>query len=244
LNPISAILVLARTLGLASTAPALATPGLEPRFRLVLAIALAAVVAPVVGPGIEVPSGWLNLGLACLGEVVIGAGLGWAAGLIVAGARQAGELVGAQAGLSAAALFDPDAGDEMTPLGHLYGLVALGVFLALDGPLGLVRALVESFETMPVGGLPLSVEGAEVVFAQVGRALTLAVRGAAPAAIALTLAGVALGLIGRAAPSLPMVALSLPLRYLLGLLIAILGAVTLAGTLAVAWRAGPLYGTG
>jgi flagellar biosynthesis protein FliR len=244
LNPISAILVLARTLGLATTAPALATPGLEPRFRLLLAIALAAVVAPVVAPGLEVPSGWLNVGLACLGEIVIGAGLGWAAGLIVAGARQAGELVGAQAGLSAAALFDPDAGDEMTPLGHLYGLVAMGVFLALDGPLGLVHALVESFEAMPVGGLPLSVEGAEVVFGQVGRALTLAVRGAAPAAIALTLAGVALGLIGRAAPSLPMVALSLPLRYMLGLLIAILGAVALVGTLAVAWRAGPLYGTG
>jgi flagellar biosynthesis protein FliR len=244
LNPISAILVLARTLGLAATAPALATPGLEPRFRLLLAIALAAVVAPVVAPGLEVPSGWLNVGLACLGEIVVGAGLGWAAGLIVAGARQAGELVGAQAGLSAAALFDPDAGDEMTPLGHLYGLVAMGVFLALDGPLGLVRALVESFEAMPVGGLPLSVEGAEVVFGQIGRALTLAVRGAAPAAIALTLAGVALGLIGRAAPSLPMVALSLPLRYMLGLLIAILGAVALAGTLAVAWRAGPLYGTG
>jgi flagellar biosynthetic protein FliR len=244
LNPTAAILILARTLGLAATAPALATPGLEPRFRLLLAIALAAVVAPVVAPGLEVPSGWLNVGLACLGEIVVGAGLGWAAGLIVAGARQAGELVGAQAGLSAAALFDPDAGDEMTPLGHLYGLVAMGVFLALDGPLGLVRALVESFEAMPVGGLPLSVEGAEVVFGQIGRALTLAVRGAAPAAIALTLAGVALGLIGRAAPSLPMVALSLPLRYLLGLLIAILGAVALAGTLAVAWRAGPLYGTG
>jgi flagellar biosynthetic protein FliR len=243
-NPIAAILVLARTVGLVATAPALATPGLEPRFRLLLAIALAGVVVPVVGPGVEVPLGWINIGAACLGEAIVGAGLGWAAGLIVAGARQAGEIVGAQAGLSAAALFDPDAGDELTPLGHLYGLIALGVFLALDGPLGLVRALVESYDAVPAGGLTLSIEGAEMAFGQVGRALALAVRAAAPAAIALSLAGVALGLIGRAAPSLPMVALSLPIRYALGLLIAMLGAVTLAATLAASWRAGPLYGTG
>ena len=61
-------------------------------------------------------------------EVLVGAGIGWSASLVIAGARQAGEIVGAQAGLSAAALFDPEAGEDLTALGHLYGLVALGVF--------------------------------------------------------------------------------------------------------------------
>ena len=109
--------------------------GSEPRFRLLLAVALAALIAPVVGPGMASPTGWGDVAAACIGEAVVGAALGWAAGLVIAGARQAGEVVGAQAGLSAAALFDPDAGDGLTPMGHLYGLVALGVFLALDGPL-------------------------------------------------------------------------------------------------------------
>ena len=240
MNPISAILVLARTLGLGATAPALAAPGLEPRFRLILAVALAAVIAPVVGPGLTVPSGWSAIALACLGEVIVGAALGWSAGLIIAGARQAGEIVGAQAGLSAAALFDPEAGDELTPLGHLYGLVALGVFLALDGPLMLVRTLAESYEAMPVGELGLTLETAELAFGRVGRALALAVRAAAPTAISLSLAGVALGLIGRAAPSLPLATMSLPVRYALGLVLAMLGAVALAGTLAAAWSAWPI----
>lgn len=242
MNPISAILVLARTLGLVATAPVLAAPGLEPRFRLLLAIALAAVVAPAVGSGMEVPSGWMAVGVACLGELVIGAAMGWAAGLVVAGARQAGEVVGAQAGLSAAALFDPEAGDGITPLGHLYGLVALGTFLALDGPLMFVKSLMESYEAMPVGGVSMSEETAEMAFGHVGRALALAVRASAPAAIALTLAGVALGLIGRAAPSLPSATMALPARYALGLVFAILGAAALAGTLVAAWRAWPMAG--
>jgi flagellar biosynthesis protein FliR len=188
------------------------------------------------------PTGWGDVAAACAGEAAVGAALGWAAGLVIAGARQAGELVGAQAGLSAAALFDPDAGDGLTPLGHLYGLVALGVFLALDGPLMLVRALVESYEAMPAGGLAMSDDLADLAFGHVGRALALAVRASAPVAIAMTMAGVALGLIGRAAPSLPMATMALPVRYALGLVLAILGAAALAGTLAAAWRAWPLGG--
>jgi flagellar biosynthetic protein FliR len=241
-NPSSTILVLARTLGLVATAPSLAAPGLEPRFRLLLAVALAALIAPVVGPSMAVQTDIPAIAVACLGEALVGAALGWAAGLVIAGARQAGEVVGAQAGLSTAALFDPDAGDGMTPMGHLYGLIALGVFLALDGPLMLVRALVESYEVMPAGGLGMSSEMADIAFGHVGRALALAVRASAPVAIAMTLAGVALGLVARAAPSLPMATMALPVRYALGLVLAILGAAALAGTLATAWRAWPMVG--
>ena len=69
-----------------------------------------------------------------------------------------------------------------------------------------------------------------------GRALALALRASAPPALALTLAGLALGLLGRAAPSLQLVSLSLPARTLLGLALAMLGLATLAATLAAAWR--------
>lgn len=242
MNPTSALLVLARTLGLVATAPALAAPGMEPRFRLLLGLALAALIAPVVGPSLATPTDLSAIAMTLVGEAVVGAALGWAAGLVVAGARQAGEVVGAQAGLSVAALFDPEAGDGMSPMGHLYGLVALGTFLALDGPLMLVRALVESYEAMPPGGLGISGDLADVAFGHVGRALALAVRAAAPVAIATTMAGVALGLVARAAPSLPLATMALPVRYALGLVLAILGAAALAGTLAAAWRVWPMAG--
>ena len=97
-------------------------------------------------------------------------------------------------------------------LGRLYGWIALAVFLALDGPLVLVRALVESYQAIPAGRLLISQETAELAFGQVGRALELSLRAAAPPALALTLAGVVLGWLSRAAPSLPFVALALPIR--------------------------------
>lgn len=236
-------LALARAAGLAWSAPVLAAPGLGARPRLLLAALLAAVLAPTAGGAAAAGLTWPAVGLACLGEAVVGAALGWSAALVVAGARQAGELVGWQAGFAPAALFDPESGDEMTALGHLYGLVALGVFLALDGPLALVRALVESYRVVPAGELFAAGSAGEglsaLAFARVGQALALALRAAAPAALALALAGVALGLLGRAAPSLQLVTLAVPVRAALGLLLVLLSLATLAATFAAAWSAWP-----
>lgn len=250
ISPIVWSLVLARVLGLAWTAPALATPGLGVRFRLALAALLGAVVLPVVGPSlaaaaaVPVPSSGVAVARAGLVEVLIGAALGFSAALIVAGARQAGELVGLQAGLSPAALLDPEAGAELTPLGHLYGLVALAVFLALDGPLKLVHALVESYQLLPLGGVALTLGTVQQAFGHVGAALELVLAAAAPTALALTLAGLALGLLGRAAPSLPLMALTLPVRCALGLALVVMGLTALAATLAASWANWPGPGPG
>jgi flagellar biosynthesis protein FliR len=235
-------LVLARVGGLAWIAPGWSTPALGWRLRLLLTALLAFVLVPVIGPALRVPSSLAGLGQACLVEVLAGAAIGWAAALIVAAARQAGELVGAQAGLSPAALLDPEADGEMTPMGHLYGLIAFGVFLALDGPLACAGALVDSYQLVPGGGLTLSADLAARAFDQVGQALSLALRLAAPVALALVLAGAAIGLLGRAAPSLQILAVALPVRTALGLLLALGGITTLVAGLTGAWSGVPVLG--
>lgn len=230
------LIVLARGAGLASFAPAWGVPGLDWRIRLGLAAALALIVAPLVnglvGPG---PMDPVRIGRDCAGELLLGAALGMAAGLIVASARQAGEMIGMQAGFAPSSIFDPDAGEPLNPIGHLYGLVATGVFLALDGPMTLVHALAESYEQWPAGGPPLSIETLARAFAEIQAALGLALRIAAPVALALLLAGFAIGLLGRAAPALQAVTMVLPARAALGLVLVVLGLGTLLGLLGVAW---------
>jgi flagellar biosynthetic protein FliR len=233
------LLVLARVLGVCMTAPSIAVPGFEWRFRVVLALGLAVLIAPAVEARIgPVPAG-PRIAWAAILEGLVGGALGWSAALIVAGARQAGDLVASQAGLSAAALFDPETGDELSALGHLYGLIALAVFLALDGPLVLVGAIVESYRAVPAGGHEVGEAAMTQAFAQVGDALALALRAAAPPAIALALAGVVLGWIGRLAPAVPVLALSLPVRSILGMVLIFLSLATLTATLSQAWTAWP-----
>jgi flagellar biosynthesis protein FliR len=228
------VLVLGRGLGLAWTAPAWGLPGLDWRVRVGLAGALALLVAPVVSGDVG-DRDLAALGRACAGEVLVGAGLGMMTGLIVAAARQAGEIVGMQAGLAPAAVLDPEAGDPLTPLGHLYGLIALGTFLALDGPLVLVRVLVESYEVWPAGGPALSTEVLHRVGGEITAALALTLRAAAPVALSLMVAGLALGLLGRAAPALQALTLIFPARSMAGLLLVFAGLGTLIATLIAAW---------
>jgi flagellar biosynthesis protein FliR len=155
--------------------------------------------------------------------------------LVLAGARQAGELVGAQAGFSAASLYDPEIETEMTPLGHLYGLIALGTFLALDGPMRLVGSLIESYRAMPPGSLSLKVENVGFAFGRITWALSLALGAAAPAAVALVAASLMLGVVNRWTPSLQLGSLALPARSIMGLLLVLLGLAALASTFASAW---------
>ena len=232
-------LVAARVLGLCFTAPALAIPELDWRFRLILTLLLSAVLIPVLGPLIAPPMDLPRAGWGLLMEGLTGGLIGWSAALIIAGARLAGDLVAAQAGLSTASLFDPETGEEMTVIGRLYGWIALAVFLALEGPLVLVCALVDSYRAIPAGGFLISLETAELAFGQVGRALELSLRAAAPPAVALTLAGVVLGWLSRAAPSLPFVALALPIRTVLGVVLVIVSLGTLVATLAGTWNTLP-----
>src|SRR5262245_7593101 len=210
-------LVLARVLGLCLTGPGLATPGLSWRFRLGLAGMLGTILAPVLSGRVTMPPDWPGTAWAGLGEVLIGGMLGMAAGLIVAGARAAGDLVAAQVGLATTTLLDPESGEELTPLGRLYGWVATVAFLGLGGPLALVRALADSYAAVPPGRWPLSQQTVIEGFGQVGRTLELALRAAAPPAVALIMAGIALAWLSRTAPSLPFLVMALPIRAVLGI---------------------------
>jgi flagellar biosynthetic protein FliR len=231
--------VAARVLGLCVTAPALAVPALDWRLRVMLALLLSAVVIPLIAPTIALPLTVTSVGWGLLLEVLMGAILGWSAALIIAGACLGGDLVAAQAGLSTSSLLDPDTGEETTVIGRLYGWLALMVFVSLNGPLILISALVESYSIIPAGRLLISNDTAELSFGQVGRALELALRVAAPPALALVLAGIVLGLLSRATSSLPLSAMVLPIRSAFGIMLVVLSLATLLATLGSTWDTFP-----
>jgi flagellar biosynthesis protein FliR len=231
------MLVTARAAGVCFTAPVLAAPGLDVRFRLALAVLLGAWLAPVATPLVESPAAGRSMAWLVLNEALVGGLIGWSASLIVAAARQAGDLVAAQSGMSTSTLFDPETGEELSALGHLYGLIALATFLAVDGPLVMAEAMIESFRAIPAGRPVFERASAVRLFGQAADALALALRAAAPPALALAAAGVALGWLGRLAPSVPLMTLSLPIRATLGVVLVSAGLAVLIACLANAWGA-------
>ncbi len=172
--------------------------------RVVLAGGLALLVSVDGAPPAEV--GWIR---AALVEVLLGLVIGFVLMLCLQAFSLAGEVGGAQMGLSNAGLGNPLAID-VNLMGSGYTFLVLAVFVVGDGPARMLILMERSFEIIPAGsgGLPMA-ETASVIVGDPGRLGSLvaiffsaALRAAAPLVAAAFAAQLLVGVLARAIPNL------------------------------------------
>jgi flagellar biosynthetic protein FliR len=209
---------LVRVLALFSVAPLLSHRAVPARLKVALAVAITAVLVPTV-PTPPITDALSGAGLALLvHNILIGVMLGFAVRLIFAALELAGELIGLQMGLSFAGFFNPASGMAQNAVGSFMSLLALLMFIAIDGHLMLLHALGESFRLFPLvggsGSLPLGMD--ELVRLGSGM-FSIALSLALPFLAVMLLTNVVLGVLARVAPQLNVFAIGFPLTILVGL---------------------------
>jgi flagellar biosynthesis protein FliR len=198
--------------------------------RLAFGLLLAAMAAPALGAAAAraglggLAGGALALVLAR--EVVVGFGLGLVVSFAFRAAETAGRLVDVLRGASLAEVLVPTSEERASPLGALYGLLAALIFLELGGVARLCEALVASYQAVPLAG-PLAPAilraGAAVVVVSSARLFEAALALAAPVVVALWLTDLALGMVARVAPQVPVYFVGLPAKGLLAVGVVLLG---------------------
>ncbi len=197
-----------------ATAPVLGGQFVPVPVRIALGVLLGIMIAPLTPvPATPAP---LGLALAVASELLIGMAIGMGVRLLIAAAELGGHLAGFQMGLSYAALVDPQSGVRNNVIAALYGNIALVTFMAIDGHHSLVRALVASYESIPIGGANPSGPLGALVAQMLGLVFVTGVRLAAPVVTVLLVVELALGLLSRAAPSLNLMVVGTPIRLLAG----------------------------
>lgn len=151
-------------------------------------------------------------------EAVIGMSIGFGVRILVAGAEFAGHLAGFQLGFSYASVVDPQSGVRNNILGSLYGLMALMVFFAINAHHDVLRALALSYDVLPIGAGTVDASQGDLVARLLGVVFVVGVQMAAPIIIVQLLVELGLGLAGRAAPMLNLMAQGFPIRLIVGLL--------------------------
>lgn len=208
---------LSRILAFISSAPILSHRSIPTQVKIGFALLLTLIVVPTlqslpsVDPGSEM--GFLIL----MQQVVIGLAMGFAMRVIFVAIEMAGEIIGLQMGLGFALFFDPQNSGQVQLIGRFLGLIALLVFLAIDGHLQMIAILAQSFSVLPIGiaGMPslsfsvLANWGSEIFL--LGMKLSL------PILTTLLIANLALGILTRAAPQLNIFAVGFPLTLAIGL---------------------------
>lgn len=185
--------------------------------RVALVLALSAfVVASTAVPALT-SLDLISLVTAAAAEVVIG--LSFAFGFLAAYAATqfAGRALDIQVGFGAAGVLNP-ATQVFSPLfGSVFGMLAIAVFLAMDGHQVLIRALVASIAASPPGTASF-LPDPQMLLKQSGTMFTLGLALIGPVMFMLLLADLALAVFARSMPQLNVFVLGFAVKIVLGMI--------------------------
>ena len=201
-------------------------------------IGLTLLVAIALLPSTSIPPAGASIALAGViaRELAIGLALALSIRTLVASAELAGQLVGFQMGLSYSAIVDPQSGVRNELIAALYANIAMVMFFLVNAHHTLLRALRDSYDSLPIGAGQVAGSIPQDVVGLLGLVFLLGARLAAPLVIVLVVTELGLALVARSAPALNLMVVGAPVRIIVGLILLGLVAPGAAGVLAGAAR--------
>lgn len=213
------ILPFARLSGFLMVLSVVGSRNFPARFRMLLALAITVVVVPVIPATEAVKLFSLEGFLLTVEQTLIGIALGFVSRLMLETFVIGSQIIAMQSGLGFASLVDPANGNSVPALGQFFLMLTTLLFLAVDGHLVMIRLVVESFTSFPIGSsqsLPelfiQLVNWAEWMFAA---ALLMSL----VAIASLLIVNIAFGVMTRAAPQINVFAVGFPLTMVTGLIL-------------------------
>jgi flagellar biosynthetic protein FliR len=207
-------LALVRVSGMVAFAPFFSSNALPMRTKAVFVVLVAFLLAPLVAslPGAQVSLGYAPL----LGELGVGLIYGLVLALLNEMLLFAGQIAGMQFSFSLVNLLDPNSSVQTPLLGDLFQLMGTLVLITAGLDRILLASLVRSFRAVPLGGFAMQPVTTVALVRSVAGVFLAAVELAAPILAATMMAEVAVSLLGKLSPQLPVMALTVPLKTLTG----------------------------
>lgn len=182
---------------------------------LALSAALTITIRPHVGPP---PQDLYTLAFAMGHELVAGLLIGTCMSLVLQAAQMAGAFIDLQMGLGLSQALNPITGVPVSIIAQFKYLLALVVFLSINGHHVMLGAFVHSYDTMPsptMAGLP-AIQNSFIGL--VTDLSLLALQIAAPVAAVSLVVDAALGVINKAVPQMQIFLVGLPAKIIMGML--------------------------
>lgn len=210
-------LALVRVSGVLLFAPLFSSNALPTRTKAVLAGTIAFLLAPVVA---SLPQAHAEISFAALlGELAVGLVYGLTLALLSEMLLFAGQIVGLQFSFSLVNLMDPASNIQTPLMGELFQMMGTLVVIAAGLDRILLASMVRSFRAAPLGCFAVApATTASIVRAAAGIFLA-GIELAAPVMAATMLVEIAISLMGKLSPQLPVMNLTVPLKTITGLLV-------------------------
>jgi flagellar biosynthesis protein FliR len=217
------LLGFARSSGLIFTAPVFQSSFIPVPVKLLFSFTLSIVVAPFIGSDYDLSKFgfWMSI-FTLIQEVLIGLIMGFVVNLTLFAAQLAGYYLDTSMGFGMINILDPNTGAEVPLMAQLNNIMALLIFLAINGHHTLILSLIQSFEIIKPGMLFMNKEIVGFFVKAFANMFYLGFKIAIPIMGTIFLVDIALGVIARLIPQINVFVLGYPIKIALGLLIFIL----------------------
>lgn len=210
-------LALVRISGMVAFAPFLSSASIPVRVKAVFSGAVAFLLAPFVA---SLPHAQVRIDFSSLiGEFTVGLVYGLSLALLNEMMLFAGQIAGLQLSFSLVNLLDPGSSIETPLMGELFQLMGTLVVISAGLDRILLASMVRSFRAVPLGAFALAPPAAVALVRAAGGIFLAALELAAPLLAATLLVDLAVALLGKLSPQLPVMMLTVPLKTLAGLVI-------------------------
>jgi flagellar biosynthesis protein FliR len=213
------VLVAVRLSGLMSFAPIFSSGAISIQVKAVFVLALSVLLAPVVA---ALPAAHAELGAGAIaGELGAGLVFGFLLSCVEEMLSFTGQVLGFQFSFSLVNLLDPNSSIQTPLLGQMFTLFGTLVLIAAGLDRVLLAALLRSFAAAPVGSVLLGGRTGLAMVGMAGGIFAAALELAAPALAATLLVEIAVALLGKLSPQLPVLAITVPAKTMAGYVVLI-----------------------
>ncbi|MGF7048757.1 flagellar biosynthetic protein FliR [Paenibacillus sp. DS2015] len=214
------MLIFCRITSFFVVAPVYSAKGVPNIFKIGVSFFISMLVYLSTGLNQKVPEDMTYV-LLIFSEVLIGLLLGFIAYLMFTVVQTAGSFIDIQIGFGMANVMDPMTGVSVPLLGNLKYMIAMLLFLSMNGHHYLLDAIFYSYEWIPLSNEFYSRLFAgsisELLIRTFSEAFILAFQMSAPIIVSMFLADVGLGFLAKTAPQFNIFVIGVPLKILLGL---------------------------
>ena len=184
-----------------------------------LAFIITIILFPVINNKmVEFPDTLWGMSQVMITEFIIGMILALLVQVFFEGIRMMGQLVGFQTGFAITNILDPQSGMQVSILSNMAYLVAMTLFLILNGHHILLSAMRESFEIINVGSLSLNRQIFQKIIDTSADMFVIAIKIGAPAIAVLLFTKVVFGLITKLIPQMNIMIVAFPVQIVIGLI--------------------------
>ena len=159
----------------------------------------------------------ISFAIIVIKEAMTGLLIGFGANICLSIFNLAGKLADMEIGLSMVQIFDPMTRDQSGFMGSIYTYSIMLILLVTNMHHYIIRAFIESYELIPIGGVKFSSEKiVETVCIFLANYISIAFRFCLPIVAAIMLLNSLLGVLAKTSPQMNMFAVGIQLKIFVG----------------------------